>query len=632
MCGLVGFIDYKNASSLNQLKAMTATLKHRGPDDSGYKFLQLNHCQLGFGHRRLSIQDLSSLGHQPMAFENLTIIYNGEVYNFKAIKKELQGFGYTFKSDSDTEVILKAFHKWGVKCVEKFRGMFVFSIHDAGQNKLYIFRDRTGVKPLFYYQKEGLFLYASELKAFYSHPKFNKSINTDALSMFLQFGYIQAPYSIFKDTCKLLPAHYLEIDLMQQSVNTIKYWDLVDSYKQTKNKSSYKQSQTDLENILLESFQLRMVSDVPVGTFLSGGIDSSLVTAMLQKNSKKAINTFTIGFKDEDYNEAPYAKEIANYLKTNHNEYYCSTNDAMEIIPKLPDMYDEPFADSSAIPTALVSQVAKKKVSVVLSGDGGDELFAGYSSYLLFKKRYAMISRIPFKKALKYILKFIPDPIYSLSFISSKLYPKYLKFKNSLEFDDVANMFKLSNSVFTKCEINKALADRYCYQADSNHSNMTAVENMMLSDYKGYLADDILVKIDRAAMHISLEGREPLLDHKILEYAAKLPIEFKHNKKILKSILAKYIPRKLFERKKTGFGIPINKWLRNDLKFLIERYMNESLIKKQDIFNVIYIEQLKRLFFATKIDDRKIWTLLMFQMWYEKNIGNTNNTNGDEDF
>jgi asparagine synthase (glutamine-hydrolysing) len=283
MCGIVGIIDYKGNSSKNLLKEMTDTLPHRGPDDSGYKFVEKGKYQLGFGHRRLSIQDLSPHGHQPMYHKNLTIIYNGEVYNFQEIKRELREEGYIFNSNSDTEVILKSFHKWGIKSIDKFRGMFVFSIYDEEEKKIYIFRDRVGVKPLYYYQKDGFFLYSSELKAFYKHPKFKKTINKDALSLYLQFSYIQAPHTIFENTYKLKPAHYLEFDLESNSLDIKSYWNIIDFYQKEKIDISYKEAKDKLEKILVDSFSLRMVSDVTVGTFLSGGVDSTLVTAITKK-------------------------------------------------------------------------------------------------------------------------------------------------------------------------------------------------------------------------------------------------------------------------------------------------------------------------------------------------------------
>lgn len=620
MCGIVGIIDYDRTSSSLILRNMTETLYFRGPDDEGNEFIETDQFQLGFGHRRLSILDLSTLGHQPMMFQHYIIIFNGEIYNFNEIKKELLLLNYEFNSHSDTEVILKSFDKWGINCIHKFRGMFAFSIYDKILNKIYVFRDRVGVKPLYYYSKNGLFLYSSELKALYKHPKFEKIINKQALSLYLQFGYIQAPYTIFEDTYKLEPGHFIEYDLKLNEFEIKSYWNIENSYFKEKETTSYNNALNTLEEILTEAFLLRMVSDVSVGTFLSGGIDSTLVTAILQKNTQSQLNTFTIGFEEVAYNEAPYAKNIAKHLNTKHTEYYCSNKDAMEIIQKLSFIYDEPFGDSSAIPTTLVSYIAKKDVSVVLSGDGGDEVFCGYSSYSLFEQYYKKINAIPYKKFIKSIFNCISDPLYKMQNINEKYYLKYLKLKNTLEHDDISNMYKVANSVFTKDEIEHLLADSYFYIQDNILNQVSDLEKMMISDFKGYLSDDILVKVDRASMSVSLETREPLLDHRIIEYAATLPIEYKTNKRILKDILLKYVPEHLFQRPKTGFGIPINDWLKKDLKFLIDYYLDDNRIISQKIFNINYIRQLKELFFHGKCTDRKIWTILMFQMWYEENV------------
>lgn len=619
MCGIIGIIDYSKNMDKQSFNKMRDSIDYRGPDDFGTEIFEKDNFTIALGHRRLSIQDLSPLGHQPMNFKNLSIIFNGEVYNFPEIKEELLKLNYTFISHSDTEVILKAFDAWGIKCVDRFRGMFAFCIYDKIDEKLYIVRDRVGVKPLYYYIGENEFIFGSELKAFYPYPNFKKEIDKDALSMYLQFGYIQAPFSIYKNCFKLLPGHYLQYDLKTKSYDIQKYWDIVDYYEDVSNLNE-EEIKEELEKILVDSFNLRLVADVPVGTFLSGGIDSSLVTAILQKYSEKPIKTFTIGFTDEKYNEAPYAKAIAEYLGTDHTEHYCTPKDVMNIIKQLPIMYDEPFGDSSSLPTVLVSSIAKEHVSVVLSGDGGDELFGGYSSYSLFLDRFKKIQSLPMKKYLKILLNMIPDPILRIEAIDEKKYLKYLKLKNVLEYKDVSNMFKLSNSVFTKYEIEKMISN-YFYKDDKfENLKIDNLEKMMLSDFKGYLADDILVKVDRASMFVSLESREPLLDNKIIEFSAKLPLKYKKNKYILKKILSKYIPIELFERKKTGFGIPINDWLRENLKYLIDEHLSEKELEKHNFFNIQYINELKQMFFQRKNDDRKIWTILMFQMWYKENI------------
>lgn len=625
MCGTVGFIDYKKQSSEALLSEMSETLVHRGPDDSGLEFWRLQNANIGLAHRRLSIQDISNLGHQPMKYEHLTIAFNGEVYNFKEIRSELITLGYHFDSKTDTEVILKSYYEWGSSCVDKFRGMFAISIFDSKLGKLILIRDRAGIKPLYYTITEESIVFASELKAIVKYNKFEKKIDSNALSCFLEFGYIHAPMSIYENVYKLPPASYLEYDIQTSTFQINKYWDITKHYLNKRDCSDPKKIESELESLLIESFSLRMISDRPVGVFLSGGVDSSLITAVLQKYSSSTINTFSIGFEDENYNEAPHAKKIADYLGTNHEEFICRKEDAQSVITELPKMYDEPFADSSAIPTTLVSRLAGKKVSVVLSGDGGDELFAGYIAYTSLAKRLDRINKMPLKKAISWGLGFIPDPIFKLNAWNERIYTKYLRFKNVITVNGVVNSYKAASSVFTECEIQDLLTtnnrDKTSDKVSiTNIFGLHVSEQMMISDYNYYLSDDLLVKVDRATMSVSIEGREPLLDHKIAEYAASLPLDLKKEKRILKAILSKYIPDELFIRKKQGFGIPINQWIRTDLNHLLSEYFSTERIISQGIFDPKYINKLIDLFLSGKNDDRKVWTLLMFQMWYYENF------------
>lgn len=616
MCGLLGIVDYKKSINASLFNEMLNSLKHRGPDDEGVEVFSLDSCSIFLGHRRLSIIDISSNGHQPMLYEHLAIIYNGEVYNFKDIRQDLISEGYSFDSNSDTEVILKSYHFWGIDCVERFRGMFAFAIYDSEQQEIIIFRDRAGVKPLYYSQTDNALIFSSELRPLLNYSDFNKEIDFEAVSSYLQFGYIHAPKTIFKAVQKLLPGHYLKYDIESKVLVKECYWNINKFYE---NQVAREDIAEELEATIIEAFNLRMIADVPVGVFLSGGIDSSLVAAIVQKYSKIPINTFTIGFEDKKYDESNYAKEIAKYLGTNHTELICNKEDALAIITKLPKIFDEPFADSSAIPTVLVSELAKKQVSVVLSGDGGDELFCGYPSYVLMEKRFKLLSKIPFRKTLRKISNIFPVPIFIQNKFNGKLYNKVIKFKNILDHDDIVNTFKVANSIFSKDEIKGLIREGYFFSKDipATTSNL---EKMMISDFKGYLPDDLMVKIDRSTMSASLEGREPLLDHKIIEFSASLPVSYKKNKDILKSILGHYIPEELFLRKKQGFGIPINDWLREDLKYLVDQYLDEELIKKYNVFNYGYISKLLEAFYAKKNDDNKVWVLLMFQMWISENI------------
>ncbi|RYG12451.1 MAG: asparagine synthase (glutamine-hydrolyzing), partial [Chitinophagaceae bacterium] len=367
MCGIAGLVDFNRTSSLEILQKCTNTLEHRGPDGNGFEFIDQEHFQLGLGHRRLSIIDLSNAASQPMWYKDLCIIFNGEIYNYAEIRAELESLGHQFLSLSDTEVILHAFEEWQAAMLPKFIGMFTFVIYDRAASTVFCCRDRAGVKPFFYYWKDGLLLFGSELKALVAHPRFDKKINMDALAAYMQFGYVPTPHCIFQETFKLKPGHYIEVNIAQKSFKTTQYWSVYDSYNRPTLDISYNEAVIETEKLLTSAFQYRMVSDVPVGVFLSGGYDSSCVTAILQANNAEKIKTFTIGVPDAGLNEAPYAKQIATHLGTDHTEYYCTQKEALEIIPELPFYYDEPFADSSAIPTTLVSRIAREKVTVALS-------------------------------------------------------------------------------------------------------------------------------------------------------------------------------------------------------------------------------------------------------------------------
>ncbi|MEI7526682.1 MAG: asparagine synthase (glutamine-hydrolyzing), partial [Mariniphaga sp.] len=377
MCGICGYISQKSLDS-SIISNMVGTLRHRGPDDLGFEIKETaTGQQLAISQARLSIIDLTASGHQPMSYRHLTTVFNGEIYNYNEIKAELRTLGHKFTSDSDTEVLLQAFDEWGMDCVHRFIGMFAFVIYHAKQNKLYCCRDRAGVKPFYYSIQDGNFIFGSELKAFHSHPGFEKEIDHHAVSLFFKYRYIPAPYSIFRHTFKLMPGTWLVYDITSQHHESTTYWDIVSTYSQPLLNISYKDAKSELKKILTSACNYRMVADVPVGIFLSGGYDSTLITALIQEGSPSRLKTFTIGFT-EGNNEAPFAKETASILGTDHTEYYCTEKEALEIIPELPYYYDEPFADSSAIPTILVSQLARKQVTVALSADAGDEIFIGY--------------------------------------------------------------------------------------------------------------------------------------------------------------------------------------------------------------------------------------------------------------
>ena len=638
MCGISGFIDYKKSTDLFVLENMNRTMEHRGPDGEGYGIYTAEHANVGLGHRRLSIIDLSEGGSQPKTFGKIHITYNGEIYNHAAIKKELEQAGHFFETHSDTEVILHAYSEWGINAVQKFIGMFAFALFNEGTGKLILCRDRAGVKPLFYYMKDGLFLFASELKAFIKHPSFKKEINLDAVASFMQFGYVPAPHCIFKNTYKLKPGHFLEIDINTNKAERLlplQYWNVYDAYNKPVLKIDYADAIQETENLLKNAFEYRMVSDVPVGVFLSGGYDSACVTAILQKENTQKIKTFTIGMPDAGLNEAPFAKEIAKYLHTDHTEYYCTQKEALEIIPDLPLFFDEPFADSSAIPTILVSRIAKSRVTVALSADAGDEIFAGYTRYdhiMKYGKQFQKIPRV-IRKAGAGIMHNISSNSVPVLRNNYQFHSRYEKIKSFLKNPDDQNILK----ALTKQVADEDLQMLFVNKVNSLPSALeskelkpefyTTLDYAMAIDYTTYLPDDILQKVDRAGMSTSLEGREPFLDHRIIEWAAVLPTNYKYNngrkKIILKDIVHKYIPEKMMNRPKMGFGIPIENWLRNDLKKFVDKYLDTEFVKNQNIFNAITIEHIKKSFYeGNSVRGEKIWYILMFQMWFDKWMNN----------
>jgi asparagine synthase (glutamine-hydrolysing) len=631
MCGIAGFIDFKKASSEEVLASMACAVSHRGPDGQGVYYNAADNMVIGLGHRRLSIIDLSNAANQPMHYDGLHLIFNGEIYNYQEIRNRLIEKGHQFKTHSDTEVILHSWREWGAAAVQQWHGMFAIAMYDEKHSELICIRDRAGVKPYFYYWQNDLFLLGSELKSLTKHPGFKKEINRDALASFLQYGYISHPHCIYQNTFKLRPGHLLRMDLVTKKISFEQYWNVYDYYNKPKLDISLPEAIDETERKLVKAFQYRMVADVPVGVFLSGGYDSSCVTSLLQKNNTEKIKTFTIGTTDEKLNEAPYAKQIASHLGTDHTEYYCTSREALDIIPDLPHYFDEPFADSSAIPTILVSRLARKKVTVALSADAGDEIFAGYN-------RYDYISRYGKK------INSIPKPVRKMAVaamenISSERIPyfrnkqnfhsRYDKLKNLLANPSPSELLKNLSLVFSDKDVTKLFAGSVNFLAtDHNSIELKAgyedpLSYMMAIDYQTYMVDDILQKVDRATMSVSLEGREPFLDQDIIEWAAQLPSDYKYyngqKKYILKQIVHKYIPREIMERPKMGFAIPVVEWLSNELKTLVEEYLGEESLKAHGLFNIQEVRNTINDFFnGRKEKYLKVWYLLMFQMWYKR--------------
>jgi asparagine synthase (glutamine-hydrolysing) len=494
------------------------------------------------------------------------------------------------------------------------------------KKKLFLIRDRAGVKPLFYHWNHSQFLFASELKAFHRHPQFRKELNHDALGLYFQHAYIPAPHCIFKNTFKLLPGHYLEFDLTQKTFSASKYWDVNDCYHQPLLDISFDEAVNEAEKILTDAFQYRLVADVPVGVFLSGGYDSTAVTALLQKNRTDKIKTFTIGFHEEKYNEAVFAKKVAEHLGTEHTEYHCTYSDAFDIIPRLPEIYDEPFGDSSGIPTLLVSRIARQHVKVALSADAGDEIFCGYTKYIKGKKYLELAHRFPglFLTLAGKLLKLFSNESADIG------YPdKRKRLMNLLLNTNPAYATRMISQIMIWEEVQPMFRNSPNYlrsfhdDEEALSASAPAINHFLAADYKTYLVDDILQKVDRATMAVSLEGREPFLDQRIVEFAARLPESYKLNhgvsKYILRHIVHKYVPEKIMQRPKMGFGVPVETWCRNELKHLLTDFISEERINREGIFDTQKISSMLNRYLAHgKVDFQRIWHLLMFEMWRER--------------
>lgn len=605
---------------------MINTLNHRGPDDDGI-WLDSELC-VGLGHKRLSILDLSDEGKQPMLSSSgrYVIAYNGEIYNFGILRNELEKSGTKFRGHSDTEVVLAAFDAWGIeKTISCFVGMFAFALWDRRERRLYLVRDRLGIKPLYYGCVNDSFIFASELKALRVFPSFNQPINRDAIALFLRHNYIPAPYSIFKGIQKLLPGHILTLDVRHEkqfNYQTKTYWSAATMAEQAVNKP-FIGSDTDaieqLNTLLKEAVSLRMIADVPIGVFLSGGIDSSVITALMQAQSSKPVKTFSIGFHASSYNEAEYAKKIARYLGTEHTELYVKPEEAMAVITKLPTLFDEPFSDSSQIPTFLVSQMAHNHVTVSLTGDGGDELFHGYHRYFYTQHMWRIFNRIPqnARLALSHIIKTASRvgirKLLSLSESLALSNPDDLYYRIISHWKSPAAVVLGANEPLT------ALTD-----PDRKPQLREFAQRMMFYDLVSYLPDDILVKIDRTSMGVSLEARVPLLDHRVVEFAWRLPLRLKvrnrQGKWILRQVLYKYIPQELVERPKKGFGVPIGEWLRGPLREWAEDLLDHNRLLDEGYFYPTPIREKWHEHLSGKCEwHYYLWDILMFQSWLEAN-------------
>lgn len=614
MCGLAGFVSDK--FNRQHLQTMTDCLRHRGPDADGFFYDE--NAGVGLGHRRLSIIDLSAAANQPFysADGRYAMIFNGEVYNFQEVAEK---YKIKPRTHSDTEIIIEAFAQKGVDCINDFNGMFTIAIFDKHDKKLFLIRDRFGVKPLVYYWDGKDFAFASQIQALLTLP-ISKEININGLQDYLFLEYIPAPATIVKNIFKLENGHYME---MQDGKLHIKqYYDLRSKIQpRPLEKTNEKKTLNEFEELLDSSIRYRQISDVPIGAFLSGGTDSSLICALFQKQNSQPINTFTIGFDVKAFDESKAAAAVAAHLKTNHAAFYLDDRSSMGIVEKLPDFYDEPFAAPSVIPSYLVCHEAKKLVTVAMSGDGGDELFLGYGYYTLYRK-------------LKSIFRFDPG-------LGRKLLAQIVKLM-SVKYQRAARMMQLPPSdivhfwaeeqyMFSEKEISCLLNQTYSNHSlrDTWHSidkmPLDDLEKFSLFDIEKYLAHNLLFKMDSASMANSLEVRNPYLDYRVVEFSYNLPLELKINngtqKYLMKQLLRRYLPDEMVFRRKFGFPAPVGEWLYGDLKYLIDKWLNPELLGKQGIFDKnqvkIYLDAFRA---GKKFHFKRLWTIIVFQMWYYKYI------------
>jgi asparagine synthase (glutamine-hydrolysing) len=657
MCGIAGIVKGDSKASLTpSIELMTHSLVHRGPDSSG--FWVDDSSGVALGHRRLSILDLSSAGSQPMVSHcgRYILTFNGEIYNHLDLRLAMGKLAPNWKGHSDTETLLSAFSIWGInETLNKIVGMFAFGLWDSKENKIYLGRDRFGEKPLYYGWSNGTFLFASELKAIKRFPEFNNPICKIALSEYLRFMYVPAPLSIHKNVFKLEPGciliyhapSFVEItdctliaDFHSDGLQLKRWWNTSEKIDSSKINlvNNEKEAIKILERKLEEAILSQSLTDVPLGAFLSGGIDSSTVVALMQKNSSVKIKTFTIGFDESNFDEAPFARAVSRHLGTEHYELNVTSTSTLDIIQSIPKIYDEPFADSSQIPTFILCKATKERVTVALSGDGGDELFGGYNRYFWSTRIWNKFSWLPppLKNKLGNLIQLVPlkdwDRLSKYIGIS-RLGDKAWKLAYRLEH--VSDLDSLYWSLTT--EINNP--DHFLILSASDKRNITkysltktqpvpqnisAIEKMMYYDTMTYLPDDILCKLDRAAMSSSLETRCPFLDHRVFEFAWQIPLKFKinrdHGKQILRSLLYQYVPQKLIDRPKAGFAIPVGKWLCGPLKNWAETLLEESNLEKQGFFHPAAVRQLWNEHQSNQRDHTtKIWAILMFQIWLLSN-------------
>jgi asparagine synthase (glutamine-hydrolysing) len=626
MCGIAGFLrpsgaDLGDAQAI--ARAMATTIAHRGPDDCG-EWVDPS-AGIALAHRRLSILDLSLAGHQPMVSDSgrYMVVFNGEIYNHLELRNALKNSSW--RGHSDTETLLAAFEAWGIeRSIRQLTGMFAFALWDREDRSLYLARDRMGEKPLYYGWQGQSFIFGSELKALRRGPEFAGEIDRNSLALYFRYGYIPAPYSIYRGIHKLIPGTFLRLPATAAPgalPSPSAFWSLAETWSRAKDEQfsgSDAEAVLQLEHHIARSVAGQIVADVPIGAFLSGGIDSSTIVALMQSQSSQRIKTFTIGFAEAQYNEAEHAKAVAGHLGTEHTELYVTPSDALAVIPELPEMYDEPFADASAIPTFLVSRLARRHVTVSLSGDGGDELFGGYSRYFSTARQWSRLRRLPLiaRLTMAKVAGRIPAasarfPALKKAFTATSDVDYYRAVLS--QWPDAVRIVKQALEPAT-------ITDTISRQAGSFELH----ERLMLFDSLSYLPDDILCKIDRAAMSVSLETRVPLLDHKLIEFATTLPLRLKirgnDGKWLLRQVLSRYVPPELTNRPKRGFAIPVDQWIRGPLKSWAEDLLNEGRIDREGYLESAPIRARWRQHLAHEFNWRDpIWLALMFQAWLAHN-------------